>query len=109
MPLRENLIHTPVRGREVVRAFADAMRERIEPVHGDDVTLVAELADRHPGVSARDLVHAAVMQRLGIDRIISADTDFDRLEDINGLDPARIEEWHSAILTTEEDSSDDAR
>ena len=96
-------------GREVVRAFAEAMRGRIEAVHGDDVTLATELADLHPGVSARDLVHASVMQRLGIDRIVSADTDFDRLEGIDRLDPARIEEWQGAILTTEEDSNSGAR
>ena len=86
-------------GREVVRAFAEAMSGRVEPVHAEDVTLAAELADRHPGVSARDLVHAAVMQRLGADHIISADTDFDRFGDIIRLDPARIEEWGSSILT----------
>ncbi len=89
-------------GREVVRAFAEAMRGRIEPVHAEDVTLAAELADRHPGVSARDLVHSAVMQRLGAERIISADTDFDRLEGIDRLDPARIGEWGSSILTVPE-------
>ena len=89
-------------GREVVRAFAEAMSGRIEPVHAEDVVLAAELADRHPGVSARDLVHAAVMQRLGADHIISADTDFDRLESIIRLDPARIEEWGSSILTVPE-------
>ena len=50
-------------GRDVLRAFAEAMQGRIEPVHAEDVLLAAELADRHPGVSARDLVHAAVMQR----------------------------------------------
>ena len=86
-------------GREVVRAFAEAMRGRIEPVYGEDVTLAADLADRHAGVSARDLVHAAVMQRLGVGRIISADTDFDRLESIDRLDPAHMGEWGSSILT----------
>ena len=90
-------------GREVVRAFAEAMRGRIEPVYGEDITLATELADRHPGVSARDLVHAAVMQRLGVSRIISADTDFDRLEGIQRLDPARIEEWEDSILAADED------
>ena len=58
------------------------------PSTGRFVSLAAELADRHPGISARDLVHVAVMQRLGINRIISADTDFDRLEGIDRLDPA---------------------
>ena len=55
------------------------------------------------GVSARDLVHAAVMQRLGVSRIISADTDFDRLEGIDRLDPIRIEEWEDSILSANED------
>ena len=85
-------------GREVVQAFAEAMRGRIQPVHAEDVTLAAELADQNPEVSARDLVHAAVMQRLGVERIISADTDFDRLEGIDRLDPARMSEWGRAIL-----------
>ena len=90
-------------GREVVRAFAEAMSGRIEPVHGEDVILATGSADRYPGVSARDLVHAAVMQRLGVSRIISADTDFDRLESIDRLDPARIEEWEDSILNANED------
>ncbi len=90
-------------GREVVRAFAEAMRGRIEPVHGEDVILAVELADRHPGVSARDLVHTGVMQRVGVSRIISADTDFDRLDGIQRLDPARIEEWEDYISTADED------
>ena len=89
-------------GREVVRAFAEAMNGRIEPVHAEDVILATELADLHPGVSARDLVHAAVMQRLKADRIISADTDFDRLEGINRLDPAHMDEWDSSILVIPE-------
>ena len=90
-------------GREVVRAFAEAMRGRVEPVRGEDVILATELADRHSGVSTRDLVHTAVMQRLGVNRIISADTDFDRLEGIDRLDPTRIEEWEDSILSANED------
>ena len=71
----------------------------IEPVHAEDVTLAAELADQHPEVSTRDLVHAAMMGRLGTDHIISADTGFDRLEGIDRPDPGRIGEWGSSILT----------
>ena len=89
-------------GREVVQEFAEAMRGRIEPVRAEDVILASELADRHPGVSARDLVHAAVMQRLGVERIISADTDFDRMEGTDRLDPAQVEGWLGSVLTTEE-------
>ena len=86
-----------------MRAFAEAMSGRIEPVYGEDVTRAAGLADRHPGVSARDLVHKAVMQRLGAERIISADTDFDRLEGTDRLDPVRVDQWQGSIPTAEED------
>ena len=84
-------------GLEVLRAFAEALHGRIEPVHAEDVLAAAELADRHPGVSARDLVHTAVMQRLGAGRVISADTDFDRLEGVERLDPARVGQWEHSI------------
>ena len=89
-------------GREVLRAFAEAMHGRIEPIHGEDVLSASEMADRHPGVSARDLVHTAVMQRLGVVRIISADTDFDRLEGVERLDPARVGEWERSIPAVRE-------
>ena len=88
-------------GREVLRAFAEAMHGRIEPVHPEDVLTASELADHHPDVSARDLVHAAVMQRLGTGRIISADTDFDLMEGVERLDPVRIGEWEHPISTGE--------
>ena len=89
-------------GRDVLRGFAEVMHGVIEPVLSEDVLLAAELADTHAGVSARDLIHAAVMQRLELERIISADTDFDRLEGVVRLDPVRIEEWGSTILAGEE-------
>ena len=39
-------------------------------------------------MSARDLVHWAVMQRVGAERIITADTDFDRLPGVERLSAA---------------------
>ena len=45
------------------------------------------------GISARDLLHAAVMRRLGADRVISVDVDFDYLPDVTRLDPADLAEW----------------
>ena len=88
-------------GREVLRGFAEVMRDRIEPVLARDIDLATNLADRHPDISARDLVHAAVMQRLGADHIITADTDFDRLPDLTRLDPADIGDWGDAVLARE--------
>ncbi len=77
-------------GKTVVLAFAELMRGRIEPILADDVVAAAHLADSYPVVSARDLVHTAVMQRLGTTQIITADTDFDCLDGITRLDPVRI-------------------
>ena len=85
-------------GREVVNSFAELMTGRIESVYPQDVLLAAEMADEHQGVSARDLVHAAVMRRLYIGRIISADRDFDRVSGIERLDPLRIEEWQATVI-----------
>lgn len=88
-------------GRQVVRSFAEIMHDRIEPIYQDDILLAARLADDHPLVSTRDLVHAAVMKRLGADHVISADTDFDRLPGITRLDPSDVEEWGNALVLGE--------
>ena len=84
-------------GREVLQGFAEVMRDRIEPVYEQDLHIAAGLADRHSGINARDLVHAAVMQRLGTDLVISADTGFDRLPCLTRLDPADIAEWSKSV------------
>jgi predicted nucleic acid-binding protein len=65
--------------------------------------LAARLADRHPGISARDVVHAAVMRRVGVNWIVSADTDFDRLPDVTRLDPALVEEWGDSVTSIQAD------
>lgn len=86
-------------GRNVLREFVDLMYGRIEPVYVDDIQVAAALADQHPGISARDLLHAAVMRRLGVNSIISADRDFDRLPGIIRLDPADVDEWEGSVLS----------
>ena len=88
-------------GREVLQGFAEVMSGRIEPVHDEDILQASSLADSYPGISARDLVHAAVMRRLGADRIISADSDFDRLPGLTRLDPTHLEEWGDSVLDRE--------
>lgn len=84
-------------GREAIRDFAEAMRGRIEPVYTDDIEMAMTLADGHPTLSARDLIHVAVMRRLGTDRIITADTDFDRIPGLVRLDPTDIDAWGASI------------
>ncbi|MBI4202849.1 MAG: type II toxin-antitoxin system VapC family toxin [Chloroflexi bacterium] len=85
-------------GQQAFRRFSILMQERIEPVYAEDVQRAAALADAHQELAARDLLHAAVMQRLGVSRIVSADRDFDRLPGIERLDPALVATWQSAVM-----------
>ena len=85
-------------GKEVLTDFANVMQGRIETVRSGDVLVAASLAERYPGTDARDYLHAAVARRLGVNRIVSTDRGFDRIEGIVRLDPARLDEWHDAVL-----------
>jgi predicted nucleic acid-binding protein len=85
-------------GRDVFHRFADLMRERVEPVQAIDVEQAALLADELPELGARDLLHASVLSRLGVQRIISADAGFDRLSEVERLDPTEIKAWRDRIL-----------
>jgi predicted nucleic acid-binding protein len=84
-------------GERVLQAFHDLMRDRIEPVTTADVVLASRLAGGAPGADARDLLHAAVMHRLGVTRIISTDRGFDAIEGVTRLELERIQEWLPAL------------
>lgn len=77
--------------------FADLMRGRIEPMIAEDVELAGELAFKYQSLSARDLVHVAVMQRVGSTHIVSADRGFDAVDGITRLDPLLVTEWQSLV------------
>jgi hypothetical protein len=57
------------------------------PVTPADMRLMLTYLAEFPGLSARDLLHVAVMVNNGIQAIISTDTDFDRVPHITRLDP----------------------
>jgi predicted nucleic acid-binding protein len=59
----------------------------ILPVSVDDMDAARRLHARHPGLSPRELIHAAVMLNNGILTVISADQHFDEIEGISRLDP----------------------
>jgi uncharacterized protein len=85
-------------GRMAFRHFAEMMRERVEAVHGADIERAAELADSDPELGARDLLHLAVMERLQVRRIISADRGFDRPHGIERLDPSLVADWEHLVV-----------
>jgi predicted nucleic acid-binding protein len=84
-------------GRQAFCHFADLMRERVEAVLAADVEQAARLADEHPELGARDLLHTAVMQRLGVLRLVSADAGFDRLSQFERLDPIDVQTWRDTL------------
>jgi uncharacterized protein len=90
------LRHWPL-GRDSIAEFVALMTGRIEPMFAGDVERAARLADRYPSLSARDLVHAAVMFRVGSSRIVTADAEFDLIEGIERLDPMKVDEWRDTV------------
>ena len=88
-------------GRPVFARFVALMLGRIEPIYADDARFAAELADGGFRASARDLIHVAVMRRLGVERVVSADREFDGIRGVIRLDPVDIDEWRDSVLATE--------
>lgn len=87
-------------GKAVIRGFADVMHGSVEAVRAEDVEKATGLADEHfPELSSRDLLHAAVMLRVGSESIATADKSFDRLagEGIERLDPAEVVNWKQRL------------
>ena len=77
-------------GYDVLHRFAAVVSGRIESVHPEDALRAAEMVGQQAGVSARDCLHAAVMQRAGTDRIVSADQNLDRIPWLERLDPLNV-------------------
>jgi len=73
------------------------MADRTESILPGDVGQAARLADAYPQLSARDLIHVAVMKRVSATRIVSADRGFDAVADIERLDPADVGRWRSLL------------
>ena len=85
-------------GREVFQRFSVLMQGRVEAIQAADVQRAAGLADSNEALGGQALLHAAVMQRLSVSRIISADAGFDRLPEMERLDPAKADEWRDIVV-----------
>ena len=65
------------------------------PVTAEVMDRARRLLDGHPGIGARDAVHAAVVEIYGLKGICSSDRDFDRIQgcgELNRNGPARVVE-----------------
>ncbi|MFP3880904.1 MAG: type II toxin-antitoxin system VapC family toxin [Actinomycetota bacterium] len=59
--------------------------DEVFPLDPDDVELARDMVLGHAGMPARDAVHAAVMHRHGIQRIMSFDGGFDAITGITRI------------------------
>jgi predicted nucleic acid-binding protein len=85
-------------GESVFDRFAILMKGRIAPMPDRDVELAGSLVNEMPRLQARDLIHLAVMRRLGATRIVSSDRGFDAVPGVERLDPARFDEWRDTVV-----------
>jgi len=85
-------------GRAVVEEFAATMQGRVEPVGVDDVLAAAAFAGAHPRLTARDLIHLAVLRRIGAQGIVTADGDFDDVAGLRRFDPAQLDTWLAEMV-----------
>ncbi len=60
------------------------------PITAEVLDLARALLDRHGKLMARDALHAAVCENAGLETICSYDRDFDRIEGLRRLEPARV-------------------
>ena len=88
-------------GRYALARFVALMRGRTEPVYPADIDYAIELADRNIRAAARDLIHAAVMRRIGVELIVSADRQFDGVPGVTRLDPLDVGEWRDSVVAAE--------
>jgi predicted nucleic acid-binding protein len=63
------------------------------PVGKEEVDKIIKLAEKYKDdrISPRDIVHAATMNNNNIKKIISTDRDFDRIQEVERIDPVNLE------------------
>lgn len=84
-------------GQQLFIRFAALMQSRIETVTFADVERAAVFAAVYPSLDARDLLHLAVMDRVGATRIVSADRGFDVVSHVQRLDPMNLASWRHLV------------
>lgn len=75
------------KGFSIFDHFYRIMLGRILPVDDRDVQEARRLAEEHPKLSPRDLIHPAVMLRHEIPEIITADEGFGAIKEVRRIHP----------------------
>ncbi len=81
-----------IRRWEEGRRVFDSVRRLVPfvvPIGAEVLDRARSLLDRYPHLMARDALHAAVVREHGLRAICSFDTDFDRIEGLERIEPTR--------------------
>ena len=85
-PNRERAEQALNRLREEGEQFITSIANSALSYGMDEIRAARSLIESVPGISARDALHAAVMQQAGITRILSYDRGFDAIPSIERLE-----------------------
>lgn len=77
-------------GFPVFDHFFQIMQGRIWAIEPTDAFRARELAAEHPHLTARDWIHLAAMMNRNCSQIITADRGFDRVEQVERIDPTQF-------------------
>lgn len=80
--------YTSINRREAIGPAWDLLTELVDDVltlNMGDVVLARDLVVEHTEVSARDAIHAAVMRRHEVPRILTFDTGFDAISGVTRI------------------------
>jgi predicted nucleic acid-binding protein len=77
-------------GLKLAEEFLSLMAS-VLPVTREDVARSLELQRAYPFLPPRDAIHVAVMVGSGLETIVTADRHFDRVKEVERVDPARLE------------------
>ena len=86
---RFHAIRRRAEGLKIAEAFL-ALVETVLPVTRREIARSLHLQRSYPFLSPRDAVHVAVMEGAGLSRIVTADRHFDRIEEVERVDPAGL-------------------
>ncbi len=80
--------------REIAAILSLPLRlEDLEPIDASKASRLFEVYR----ISPYDCAHVAIMEKIGAKQIVSADRDFDRVEEIERIDPLNAKELTESI------------
>ena len=91
----QEILHVYSKRGESEKGMAIAQRllnlfSEIIPITTAEIVTAIRLFRETPGLSGRDAIHAAVVMEHGLEGIVSADRDFDRIPGLRRYDPMEL-------------------